>query len=45
VTARIRDTLRRLDVRHPALAAHLRDTVSTGGTCGYHPPSPLPWQL
>jgi hypothetical protein len=45
VTARIRDTLRRLDDRHPALAAHLRDTVSTGSICGYHPPEPLPWRL
>ncbi|GAB3845335.1 ATP-binding protein [Dactylosporangium cerinum] len=45
VTARIRDTLRRLDGRHPALAAHLRDTVSTGSTCGYHPAEPLPWRF
>ncbi|SCL20502.1 Predicted ATPase [Micromonospora rhizosphaerae] len=45
VTARIRDTLRRLDDRHPALAAHLRDTVSTGSTCRYLPPEPLPWRL
>ena len=45
VGARIRDTLRRLDDRHPELAAHLRETVSTGTTCGYHPPHPLTWQL
>ncbi|MEV8517842.1 AAA family ATPase [Dactylosporangium sp. NPDC051484] len=45
VTARIRDTLRRLDERHPALAAHLRETVSTGGACSYRPPSPPPWRL
>ncbi|MEU5720793.1 AAA family ATPase [Micromonospora sp. NPDC047738] len=45
VTARIRDTLRRLDDRHPALAAHLRDTVSTGSSCRYLPPQPLPWRL
>ncbi|MEU5562114.1 ATP-binding protein [Micromonospora musae] len=45
VTARIRDTLRKLDARHPALAAHLRDTVATGGTCRYLPPEPLPWRL
>ncbi|MEV4514233.1 AAA family ATPase [Dactylosporangium sp. NPDC049525] len=45
VTARIRDTLRRLDGRHPALAAHLRDTVNTGSTCGYHPAERLPWRL
>ena len=35
VTARIRDTLRKLDARHPGLAAHLRETVSTGATCVY----------
>ncbi|WP_447007866.1 ATP-binding protein [Saccharothrix isguenensis] len=35
VTARIRDALRRLDARHPGLAAHLRETVSTGATCVY----------
>lgn len=45
VTARIRDVLRKLDDRHPALAAHLRETVSTGGTCRYLPPEPLPWRL
>ncbi|MBB5802618.1 hypothetical protein F4560_002386 [Saccharothrix ecbatanensis] len=35
VTARIRDTLRKLDERHPGLAAHLRETVSTGAACLY----------
>ncbi|MDT0445296.1 ATP-binding protein [Streptomyces johnsoniae] len=38
VTARIRDTLRRLDTHHPELATHLRATVSTGTVCTYHPP-------
>ncbi|GAB3849874.1 hypothetical protein GCM10029963_35110 [Micromonospora andamanensis] len=42
VTARIRDTLRRLDQRHPPLAAHLRVTVSTGTACRYLPPTPSP---
>ncbi|MGQ5263620.1 ATP-binding protein, partial [Micromonospora sp. ZYX-F-536] len=41
VTARIRDTLRKLDERHPALAGHLRESVSTGSTCRYLPPEPL----
>ncbi|MFJ8577284.1 ATP-binding protein [Micromonospora sp. NPDC093277] len=45
VTARIRDTLRRLDDRHPALADHLRVTVSTGSSCRYLPPEPPPWRL
>lgn len=35
VTARIRDTLRKLAERHPELAAHLREHVSTGSTCTY----------
>ncbi len=46
VTARIRDTLRRLDSRHPALAAHLRESVSTGATCAYRPHGDTPaWRL
>jgi hypothetical protein len=45
VTARIRDTLRRLDQLHPALATHLRETISTGATCTYTPPTPTQWRL
>jgi AAA ATPase domain len=45
VTARIRDTLRRLDRRHPELAAHLRETVSTGTACRYAPAQPVAWRL
>jgi hypothetical protein len=45
VTARIRDTLRRLDERHPALAAHLRASVHTGTLCVYAPAEPLGWDL
>ncbi|MTD14518.1 AAA family ATPase [Nakamurella sp. YIM 132087] len=45
VTARIRDTLRRLDEAHPALAAHLRATVTTGSSCCYRPESPVHWRL
>ncbi|MEU4527833.1 AAA family ATPase [Micromonospora ureilytica] len=45
VTARIRDALRKLDDRHPELASHLRDSVSTGTICRYLPASPQPWQL
>ncbi|MEV4416000.1 AAA family ATPase [Catellatospora sp. NPDC049609] len=45
VTARIRDTLRRLDDLHPELAAHLRAAVSTGNACGYHPAGPVSWRL
>lgn len=45
VTARIRDTLRKLDTEHPGLAAHLRAAVSTGTTCAYRPPTPVHWDL
>jgi tetratricopeptide (TPR) repeat protein len=45
VTARIRDTLRKLDTSHPPLAEHLRATVATGTTCAYHPEEELTWQL
>ncbi|WP_084628170.1 ATP-binding protein [Amycolatopsis nigrescens] len=43
VTARIRDTLRKLDQRHPELAAHLRAGVSTGATCRYQPEQEIHW--
>ncbi|TWP50605.1 AAA family ATPase [Lentzea tibetensis] len=43
VTERIRNSLRRLDDRHPALAEHLRQCVSTGSTCRYDPPGPVRW--
>ncbi|GAA2092789.1 hypothetical protein GCM10009801_59530 [Streptomyces albiaxialis] len=45
VTARIRDTLRKLDTRHPELAAHLRAAVSTGTACRYAPERPVTWRL
>ncbi|GAA0391720.1 LuxR family transcriptional regulator [Acrocarpospora corrugata] len=45
VTARIRDTLRKLDERHPELAVHLRSAVSTGATCRYQPEREIDWRL
>ncbi len=45
VTARIRDSLRRLDDRHPALATHLRASVHTGAQCVYAPAEPVSWDL
>ncbi|MFI0483491.1 ATP-binding protein [Actinomadura sp. 9N215] len=45
VTARIKDTLRKLDQRHPELAAHLRDAVSTGSSCSYRPEREIAWRL
>lgn len=45
VTARIRDTLRKLDSLHPELAAHLRESVTTGTTCAYRPGRTTDWRL
>ncbi|MFD6657545.1 ATP-binding protein [Streptomyces parvus] len=45
VTARIRDTLRKLETLHPALAAHLRASVTTGTTCAYRPEHSPDWRL
>ncbi|MFI2350482.1 ATP-binding protein [Streptomyces sp. NPDC019443] len=45
VTARIRDTLRKLDALHPELAAHLRESVGTGSSCSYRPPRGVEWRL
>ncbi|MEV6910158.1 AAA family ATPase [Amycolatopsis sp. NPDC051071] len=45
VTARIRDTFRKLDEQHPVLAAHLRASVTTGSSCRYAPGDKVPWRL
>ncbi|QXJ26599.1 AAA family ATPase [Actinomadura graeca] len=45
VTARIRNTLRRVEERHPELGAHLRQTVTTGTTCRYAPDHEIHWRL
>ncbi|MCA1832922.1 MAG: AAA family ATPase [Actinobacteria bacterium] len=45
VTERIRDTLKRVDSAHPALARHLRSAIRTGTFCSYAPESPVLWIL
>jgi len=45
VSARVRDTLTKLDQTHPALAAHLRASVQLGTTCTYSPTHPTTWRL
>ena len=45
VTARIRDSVRRIDAAHPVLGAHLRASVTTGTRCSYSPQTPVTWQL
>ncbi len=44
VTARIHRALRILDTHHPALAAHLRDSLHTGTYCTYQPAQPIDWE-
>lgn len=45
VSARIRDSLRRLDDMHPELAEHLRARVSLGVYCRYQPINEAAWLL
>jgi hypothetical protein len=45
VQARIRDVLSRMDAVHPALAAHLRTSITTGTYCTYSPPAAVAWRL
>ncbi len=45
VSARVRDTLRRIDNGHPELAEHLRACVSLGMICRYQPHRDMRWAL
>jgi hypothetical protein len=45
VRARICDTLRHFDARHPEVARDLRECISTGNTCRYHPRQETVWIL
>ncbi|MFI8454696.1 ATP-binding protein [Kitasatospora sp. NPDC085464] len=45
VTARIRDTMRRIEREHPELGRHLAASVTTGRACAYRPAQPVHWQL
>ncbi|MER7251254.1 AAA family ATPase [Kribbella sp. NPDC000426] len=45
VSARIHDTLTKLDQSHPALAAHLRASIQLGTSCTYSPTHPVTWRL
>ncbi len=44
VTARIRDSLRRVADRHPPLATHLSESIVTGTSCRYEPVEPVAWE-
>jgi len=45
VTARIRDTLGRIEQRHPPLGRHLRESIVTGTACCYRPSRDVRWSL
>jgi hypothetical protein len=45
VTARIRNSLRRMARSHPQLAAHLSASITTGSSCSYVPDEAVTWEL
>ncbi len=45
VSARIRDSIKRLAAVHPELAAHLAESITTGRTCAYRPAPARNWRL
>lgn len=44
VAARIKDAVQRIEHAHPALGAHLRQSVTTGTFCSYRPARPVSWR-
>jgi len=45
VTARIRDSIRRIEAVHPELGRHLQRSVRTGTLCVYEPETDVRWVL
>ena len=45
VTARLRDSIKRIGEAHPDLGRHLSRSVRTGTFCRYDPDPPEPWTL
>ena len=45
VAARIRDSLSRIQARHPVLGEHLRQSIVTGTYCAYRPDADIDWRL
>jgi hypothetical protein len=45
VTARIRETVKKLEELDPELGRHLRHSVRTGTFCSYAPEQPVSWRL
>lgn len=45
VTQRVKAALKRIGNAHPALGAHLANSIQTGTFCVYQPETPLEWRL
>ncbi|HWM96048.1 MAG TPA: ATPase, partial [Streptosporangiaceae bacterium] len=45
VTARIRDTIGRIERAHPELGRHLRASIVTGTRCAYRPAETVRWSV
>ena len=45
VTMRVGTALKAIAEVHPALARHLRASISTGRFCSYRPENPVSWQM
>jgi hypothetical protein len=45
VTARLRDTIRRIEAALPDLGRHLDSSITTGNFCRYQPIEPLTWDV
>lgn len=45
VTARIRESIKRIEAVHPSLGRHLAAAVRTGTLCSYEPERPVAWRL
>ena len=45
ISARVRDSLNKIEALHPLLARHLREAVHMGTTCSYAPREPTAWRL
>jgi hypothetical protein len=45
VTARIHNSLKRIEERHAELGAHLAASITTGASCSYTPSRPVRWAL
>jgi tetratricopeptide (TPR) repeat protein len=45
ISARVRDSVNRIERLHPELAAHLRNSIQMGTACAYQPADAMSWRL